>query len=114
VEERLDAYLILGCNGHVMGDGFTNCRGIENPVVKLSEIDDQNYERVIGFFEKACGLFDAPVNNPNKCVNIITMLYRDYSIIDDEVLYNIQLFIKTHKLCGIYLFLIMREDLNDE
>jgi hypothetical protein len=114
VEERLNAYLILGCNGHTVKGGFTNCTGIENPIVELSKMDDQSYERVIAFFEKACGLFDAPVNNYNKCTNIITMLYRDYSIIDDEMLHNIQFFLKTHKSCGIYLFLIMREDFDDQ
>ncbi len=113
MEERLDAYLILGCNGHTMKEGFTNCNGIENPIVKLSEIDEQDYEKVIGFIEKACGLFDGPVNTHNKCANIITMLYRDYGIINNEMLHNIQLFMKTHKACGIYLFLIMKEDLDD-
>jgi hypothetical protein len=114
VEEQLDAYLVLGCNGHSIKGNFTNCLGVENPIVKLSEVDDQNYERVISFFEKACGFFDGPINDQNKCSNIIGMLYRNYSIIDDEMLHNVQLFMKTHKSCGFYLFLIMKEDFDDK
>jgi hypothetical protein len=103
----------MGCNGNTIKNEFINCNGIENIIIKLSEIDEQNYGRVIDFFDKACGLFDAPVNNHNKCTNIVTMLYRDYGIINDEMLYRIQFFIKMHKPCGIYLFLIMKEDVDD-
>ena len=110
VEERLDAYLILGCNGHTTDSGFINCNGIENPIVKLNDIEEGTYERVLGFLDNACGFFDAPVNDRNKCTNILTMLHRDFGIISQETLHNIQVFLKTHKFCGIYLFLIMRED----
>ena len=109
--KRLSAYLILGCNGHII-DGFTNCHGVENSVLDLTELSDELYIKVIDFLDNACGLFQAPINDNNKCSNILQMLYRDLSIIDKNMLYNIQNFIRLHKNCGLYLYLIMKEDFN--
>lgn len=110
MEERLDACLILGCNGYALNKKFAACLGIENIILELTVLDQENYEIIVKFFEKACGLFDAPVNDYNKCVSIITMLHRDYGIINQDTLKHIQFFLKMHKSCGIYLLLIMRED----
>jgi hypothetical protein len=114
VEERLDAYLVLGCNGHITKGSFVHCSGVENPIFNILDADDNNYPGLVDFLDSACGLFDSPTNDYNKCMNIITMLRSNYGIINDEVLHNIQFFIKNHKQCGIYIYLIMKEDFEND
>lgn len=108
--ERLDAYLLLGCNGLVITNNFRNCSGVENIIINLRDLEDEPYQKVVEFFDQACGLFDSPVYDYNKCTNILTTLYRDHQLISQAQLHNIQLFLKTHKTCGIFLFLLMREE----
>lgn len=112
MKNHLEAVLILGCNGFTDPSGFQHCKGIENPIVDLTEIDEEDYDNVIQFFDDACGLFSGPVTDHNKCVNILSMLYRNYSCYDKDMLHNIQYFIKTHKQCGMSLMLVMKEDLH--
>jgi hypothetical protein len=111
--ERLDTYLVLGCGGHVTDDGFKNCLGVNNPILDLSEVGDWEYDRLILFFENACDLFTRPMYNHNKCSNALNMMYRDYKVIDSAMLLNIQRFVKTHRECGIFIMLVMKEDYDE-
>ena len=112
MQKRLEAYLVLGCNGFKGSDGFIQCHGVENPIIDLSIITQENYESLLEFFDNACDLFSRPMNSHNKCVNTLGILYRKYKVYDEAMLHNIQSFIKTHKKCGVWLMLVMKEDLN--
>lgn len=105
---------MLGCNGFTDEDGFLHCGSVANPILDLTEIDAGAYERVITFLENACNLFDAPMYNYNKCCNTLSMLHRDFGIISQEMLLNIQKFLKMHRQCGVYLVLILKEDYENE
>ena len=107
------AYLVLGCNRYVDKDGFRYSESLSNPVVDLSKIDSDKKESVIEFLDSACGLFDAPMYNYNKCVNTLGLLNKTFGIINTDALYKIQGFIKMHKRGGIFLMLIMKEDYNE-
>ncbi len=106
----MDVYLILGCNGHTDKEGFSFCRGIENIIADFSIIRNDNKQEIINFLDNGCDLFEVMMTDHNKCVNCITLLYRKYNIITQNDLYKIQLFIKNHRLCGIYLILVLKED----
>mgnify|MGYP001243569543 CR=1 FL=1 len=107
----MDAVILLGCNGHVGEDRFVFCNGIVNPIADLSKIPSATKERLVGFLDKACNLFDETCTDYNKCINIINFLYRQFGIIDEEMLHRIQGFLKMHKKCGIYIMLMLKEDL---
>jgi len=107
--EKIEAYLVLGCNGY-SANGFNNCFGVSNPIIDLSEIEDRLYLRLMDFFDSACDLFGGPVYDYNKTSNILNMMCRDFNAFPEEMLYNIQYFIKTHRRCGLYLVILMKED----
>ena len=106
----MNAYILLGCNGYVGKDSFLFCKSVKNPIIDLSKITKDEREKIINFLDDACGLFDSVCYNYNKCINIINMLYRQFGIISEESLHEIQAFLKMHKMCGIYIMLIMKED----
>jgi uncharacterized protein YutE (UPF0331/DUF86 family) len=106
----VNAYLLLGCNGYVSPEHFKYCSSICNPVIDLSKANKETSERIINFLDRACGLFDSACYDYNKCINIINLLYKQYSIIDEDMLHNIQAFLRMHKRCGIYIMLILKED----
>jgi len=109
----VDAYLLLGCNGHVDKERFKYCGSICNPIVDLSKIESGTEEGVINFLDRACSLFDSACYDHNKCVNTINLLYRQFSIIDEDTLHKVQAFLRMHKMCGIYIMLILKEDYNE-
>jgi len=109
----VDAYLLLGCNGHIDKERFKYCGSTCNPIVDLSSINPEDKEKIFNFLENACGLFDAPCYDYNKCVNIVNFLYRQFSIIDEDGLHKIQAFLKMHKMCGLYVMLILKEDYDE-
>lgn len=109
----MDILLLLGCHGLGDKDGYVYCRGVANPVINLSYLGGKEKEKVIQFFDDACGLFDAPCNDYNKCINIINFLYKKFSIIEEEKLHKIQSFIRMHKTCGIYMMLIPGDEFDE-
>ena len=110
---RLKACLVLGCNG-LRHQNFTLCNGVENKILDLNEIEESDYIKTIDFLDNACGLFDSPIFDHNKCANTLSLLYKNYTPYDPKKLNNIQAFIKTHKDCGIWLMLILNEDYENE
>lgn len=110
MSKRLDAYLILGCQGNSTEDGFINCNSVANPILDLSSLEEADYERVLHFFENACNLFDRTMYNYNMVSNTLNMLHRDYGVITPTMLYKIQQYLRMHKICGVYLMLILKED----
>lgn len=108
---RLKACLVLGCNG-LRHQNFCLCTGVENNIIDLEKIDDKDdYKKLLDFFDNACNLFDSAMNDYNKCVNTLSLLYKSYNSYDQKTLNNVQAFIKTHKDCGIWISLILKEDL---
>nr|BDD46178.1 hypothetical protein 15 [bacterium] len=107
---RIDAYLILGCGGFETPSGFVVCNSVSNPMLDLSMISEDKYEKTILFLDKACKLFDNPIYDYNKLVNSVSMLYKTYEVIEEERLIEIQRFIRLHKDCGIFLILLLKED----
>lgn len=110
MSKRLEAYLIIGCGGLETMNGFLLCNSISTPIIDFEKIEEDRYERTIEFIDKSCKLFDKPIYDYNKVVNIITMLYRTYEVIPQERLIEIQRYLKMHRDCGIFLILLMKED----
>lgn len=110
MSKRLEAYLVIGCGGFETTSSFLLCNSISTPILDFEEIEEAKYERVMMFMERTCKLFDKPTYDYNKVVNIITMLYRTYEVLDQERLVEIQRYLKMHRDCGIFLILLMKED----
>ena len=108
----MNAYLILGCNSHTDTEGFRYSEGLSNPIVDLSRLGKDKSKEVLDFLDNACGLFDAPMFNYNKCINTMSFLHKTFGIINENTLHKIQIFIRMHKRGGIYLMLILKEDYN--
>ena len=110
MSKRLEAYLVIGCGGFETTNGFLLCNSISTPILDFEEIQEDRYERTMEFMDRGCKLFDKPTYDYNKVVNIITMLYRTYEVIEEERLIEIQRYLKMHRDCGIFLILLMKED----
>jgi hypothetical protein len=110
LKNRLGAYLVLGCNGQTSSDGFVFCSGIENAILDLDTFASDEYDMLINFFDNACDLFSSPMNDHNKCVNTLSLLYKNYNGYNQKRLLQVQSFIKQHKDCGIWLSLVLKED----
>jgi len=110
VKQSMDAYLVLGCGGFESTNEFIICNSVTNPVIDLSKIPADKYNRTLDFLDHTCKMFDRPVYDYNKAVNILSMLYKTYEVIDYDNLINIQRFIRLHKDCGLFLILLMKED----
>jgi hypothetical protein len=109
----MNAYILLGCNGFTDSSSFKYCSSALNPIVDLSMLEPGDQDKVSNFLDNACGLFDAPCYDYNKCINIVNFLYRQFSIIDEDGLHRIQGFLKMHKRCGLYIMLTLKEDYNE-
>jgi hypothetical protein len=107
---RIDALLILGCKGYKDDDGFQYCHTSNNPILELRDLDDFEYEKIIDFFDNACGLFNSSVSDYNKCSNILNILYKTHKVISPEMLNKIQYYLSMHKRCKPFLILMLRED----
>ena len=105
-------YLVLGCNGHIGNDGFLYCNSIRNPIMDLSKIPEENKLDAVSFLDETCGMFDEIIFDRNKISNIVSFLYKQYNAIVDDDLYMIQAFMQMHKVCGLYLTLMTKEDFN--
>lgn len=110
----MNIMILLGCNGFTDDEKYSYCNSVVNPIIDLSKVGGSQREKIITFLEKACGLFDGPSFDYNKNINIINLLYRQFSIIDEEKLHKIQAFVKMHKSCGIYLMLMLEEDFYEQ
>ena len=106
----MDAVILLGCNGHIGEDRFIYCNSVVNPIVDLSEVHYTIKPKLESFLDDACGLFDAACYDYNKSINIVNFLYRQFSIIDEDMLHKIQAFLKMHKKCGVYIMIMLKED----
>tara|TARA_B100000700_G_C14950838_1_gene811568 strand:- start:834 stop:1211 length:378 start_codon:yes stop_codon:yes gene_type:complete len=106
----MDAFVLLGCNGFVDDNRFTYCNSIVNPIVDLSKVPQGSRKKLETFLDNACGLFDSACYDYNKCINIVNFLYRQFGIIDEDMLHRIQGFLKMHKKCGIYIMIMLKED----
>ena len=110
MQERLDIYLVLGCNGYAESKSWIMCHGVENPLVDLTLLSDHDYKTLVDFLDRACGLFDSQMSDYNKCVNTLNFIYKHYHAYDDVTLFRVQKFIKLHKDCGIWLALVLKEE----
>lgn len=110
----MEAYIIFGCNGYADSSKFILCNGIANPIVDLSKVPRDRYNKLQVFLDNACGLFDAPCTDYNKCINIVNFLYRQFGIITEDMLHNIQAFLKMHKRCGVYILILLKEDFHEQ
>jgi len=108
----LEAYLILGCNGYLDQNGMTHCHSVLNPIIDLEKLDPQQSERVLKFLENGCGLFERPCMEYNMVGNAINMLHKNFLAINEKLIPSIQNFLKMHKICGVYLILVLKEDYN--
>lgn len=104
----------MGCNSFITEDGFSSCSGVNNKILDLADMPEDKYDELLVFFENACGLFDATMTDYNKCVNTLSLLYKNFSAYDKNMLHNIQHFLKMHKQCGIWISLILKEDYDNE
>ncbi len=112
----MEAYLVLACNGNitcstVIDDGFYYCKSVANPILDLSKVEPEKYDKLISFLDNTCKLFDHIERDRNKVSNIINLLCKTFFVIDNSILERIQMFMHMHKHCGFYLLLITKEDL---
>jgi len=106
----LKAYLVLGCNGFLDGNNIIQCNSVVNPILDLEKIDPSQYKKVMNFLENSCFLFTKTCTDYNMVGNIINLLYKNFSVISDKLIPSIQNFLKMHKICGVYLMIILKED----
>jgi hypothetical protein len=105
----MDAFILLGCNGLTDAERFMYCNAVVNPIVDLSKVPTDSAEKLEAFLDNACGLFESACYDYNKCINIVNFLYRQFSIIDEDMLHRIQGFLRMHKRCGLYIMLVPKE-----
>jgi len=111
--EQLEAYLLLSCNGLKEKNGFIHCSGVSNHFLDLSEVEKEKYRKLLDFLENACDLFERPMYKYNKCLNAINFLHREFEVIDKETLLQLHKFLKTHKECGTFIMLVLKEDYDE-
>ena len=106
----MEAYLVLGCNGHIDKNGMVYCNSVSNPILDLSKIPEDKKDKLLSFLENGCKLFDSPCHDQNMVGNIINLMHKNFSVINEPLIPSIQMFLKMHKVCGLYLALILKED----
>ncbi len=105
----IETGLIFGCYGLSTEEDFCVCRGVENKIIYFHHLDEKVSDNVIEFIIQSCGLIHGDISDYNKITNMISYLHKNYEIFSKSELHNIQLFIKTHKLCGLYIRLFEEE-----
>lgn len=72
----------------------------------VSILEEWKRIKVMDFLDRGAGLFSGPVEDHNKAFNVLNILYRDFGIIDMDLVVKIQKFFQQHKECGVYVVLI--------
>lgn len=114
MKNRLEACVVLGCSGSILEHKFCLCQGTSNKIIDLTLLDEDVYKDVLTFLEQACDLFNSVMCDYNKCVNCLSLLYQNYNAFDQKMLFNIQSFLKLHRNCGVWIMLIMKEDIMEK
>jgi hypothetical protein len=107
--EKFEYYTILGCNGR-QDNSFVFCPSQRNIIINSSAQTQEEFDEVIKFFDKTCNMFSCKITDRNKVLNIINILHHDYNQISKAQMLNIENFCNMHRLCGIYLALILPGD----
>ena len=100
--------LNLGCHGNADGE-FCYCHGLSNQILDFSDLKNEDIDKVIDFLENSSELLDRPVIDNNKVTNIISYLYKNFKIFEQDKLFKIQLFMRMHRSCGLKLELLTIE-----
>ena len=109
----VDVGITLGCYGYSTQNDFCLCNGIENKILFFSNIKEESLNEVIDFLTGSCGLIDKEVVDYNKATNIISYLHKTYGLFADSILHDLQLFLRTHRMCGVYIKLF-EENVEDK
>ncbi len=104
----MKAYLILGCNGYYDECDMIQCNSVANPIIDIEKIYDN--KKAINFIENTAKLIDGPCTETQVVGNIINLLFKNFKVLDDNKLPGIQSFLKMHKNCGVYLMMVLKED----
>lgn len=104
-----ELYLVLGCFGR-KDDNFVSCLGAENRILKINT-SLNGYDQIMDYLE-GCKLFDKQLFDANGVRNVISYLQNKFDqgikrLWSEKEFTLFQKFILDHKLCGIYLKLIL-------
>jgi len=104
----MKAYLMLGCNGYYDECDMVQCNSAANPILDIEKIYNDN--KVVNFIENTAKLLDGPCVEQQVVGNIINILFKNFKVIDEKKLPGIQSFLRMHKPCGVYLMMVLKED----
>ena len=106
-----DLYLVIGCFGR-RDDDFISCAGLENRILKIDSTLE-HYNEIMEYFEN-CRLFDRPMFELQAIRHFIFNIRERYDQIAagkriwaEKKFELYQKFIIDHRLCGLYLKLIL-------
>jgi len=114
VGRLIDVGLIFGCYGFKPSDRFCICSGVDNKILYFHHLDSDISDNVIEFLTLSCGLLNDDASDYNKVTNIISYLHKTYNLFGKEELHNIQLFIRTHRSCGLYMKLFESKEIKND
>lgn len=110
--------LILYCGGSIK-NGITICPTTTNILIDFQQhIEALKLEGLMDFLDYSCRLFDEPIVDWNKLVNVLKILRDKFFLISDKLWEGLSLWLGCHKKCGAVLRLVMNVNLpeyvNDE
>lgn len=107
-----ELYLVMGCYGRRDYD-FISCRGVENRILKISP-SLEYYDDMCNYFE-GLRLFDKPLFDINAIRHMLFNMQDRYDqkikrLWTEQQFQLYEKFIHTHKMCGIYVRLMIGEE----
>jgi hypothetical protein len=110
-----DLHVVIGCFGR-RDDDFIGCAGVENRILKV-DLSIEGYNKMMDYFE-GCRLFDRPLFDINAIRNFVFYIQRNFDqgfhpIWSEKQFHLYQKFIIDHRMCGVYIKLILIDRNND-
>jgi hypothetical protein len=113
-----ELYLILGCFGR-QDNGFVSCASVENRILKITSATE-HYNDIMGYLD-TCRLFDKPMFEMQAIRHFIFNMRERYDQVGagrrlwDETSFTLyQKFLIDHRLCGLYVKLVLINPLETE
>ncbi len=104
--------LILTCGGLKLND-IILCSSTANTIINFDRhFDELRLEKIMDFLDYSCNLFDGPIIDINKAVNVLRMFKDQYALIDDKLWDTLHIWLPQHKRCGIVLSLCLNDNVN--
>ena len=106
-----DFSLLLTCGGF-LSNKVVICAGTNNIIIDFAkDFSKEQHQKIMDFLDISCQLFDSPISDWNKIINVLSIFKNDFNLISDDLWTDLYVWFPIHKKCGATIRLILNTEL---